>query len=144
MVNAFILLMQWFLMPLVEDSHSLLIRAGFIRQVSGKDEYLIRTRLTISGRRMPEFFNFFPWDCGYRTRLRNLSINTWPDLVWAYPQHVLHCRDLTVYPGASKLSLSTFSSEELWQKTGRLDSNNSEVGLHCILVFWSTRLMDDL
>ncbi len=29
--------------------------------------------------------------------------------------------------GASKLSLSTFSSEDLWKKTGRLDSSSSEV-----------------
>ena len=34
---------------------------------------------------------------------------------------------LSTIVGASKLSLSTFSSEELWKKSGRLDSSASEV-----------------
>ena len=76
--------------------------------------------------------------------MRNSSINTWPDLVRAYHQEVLHCRELTVYSGASKLSLSTFSSEELWQKTGRLEGNNSEVGLNYTHMLRFTRPIDDL
>lgn len=36
-------------------------------------------------------------------------------------------RRLSLGPGASKISLSTFSSEKLWKKSGRLPSGTSEV-----------------
>lgn len=35
-------------------------------------------------------------------------------------------------PGASKISLSTLSSEELWEKSGRLKTGGKEVFLHHI------------
>lgn len=42
--------------------------------------------------------------------------------------------------GASKLALSTFSSEELWKETGRLDSSNSEVGQIIVAIRRSFRV----
>ena len=38
-----------------------------------------------------------------------------------------------VNAGASKVSLSTFSSEDLWMKSGRLENGSSEVCSDCIL-----------
>lgn len=73
------------------DSHSLLIRAGFVRQAH-------------SG-----LFQFLPLGLRVQEKVEQLL-----------DKHMLKL-------GASKLSLSTFSSEDLWKKTGRLDSNSSEL-----------------
>lgn len=74
-----------------EDSHSLLISAGFIRQAH-------------SG-----LFQFLPLGLRIQEKIERLL-----------DKHMLRL-------GASKLSLSTFSSEDLWKKTGRLDSSSSEL-----------------
>lgn len=74
-----------------EDSHTLLIRAGFVRQAH-------------SG-----FFQFLPLGLRMQEKIERLL-----------DKHMLKL-------GASKLSLSTFSSEDLWKKTGRLGSGSSEL-----------------
>lgn len=74
-----------------EDSHSLLIRSGFVRQAH-------------SG-----LFQFLPLGLRVQEKVEKLL-----------DKYMLKL-------GASKLSLSTFSSEDLWKKSGRLDSSSSEL-----------------
>ena len=74
-----------------EDSHALLIRAGFIRQAH-------------SG-----LFQFLPLGLRVQSKLERLLDH--------------HMTKL----GASKLSLSTLSSEELWRRSGRLSGDRSEL-----------------
>jgi prolyl-tRNA synthetase len=74
-----------------EDSHALLIRAGFIRQAH-------------SG-----LFQFLPLGLRVQNKLESLLDH--------------HMTQL----GASKVSLSTFSSEELWRRSGRLSGDRSEL-----------------
>lgn len=74
-----------------EDSHALLIRAGFIRQAH-------------SG-----LFQFLPLGLRVQTKLETLLDH--------------HMTKL----GASKVSLSTLSSEELWRRSGRLSGDRSEL-----------------
>jgi len=74
-----------------EDSHALLIRAGFIRQAH-------------SG-----LFQFLPLGLRVQSKLENL----------------LDCHMTQL--GASKVSLSTLSSEELWRRSGRLSGDRSEL-----------------
>ena len=75
----------------VEDSHALLVRAGFVRQ-------------THSG-----IFQLLPLGLRVQEKLERLI-----------DKHMLRL-------GASKVSLSTLSSEELWRKSGRLDKSNQEL-----------------
>ncbi|KAK4694563.1 prolyl-tRNA synthetase, partial [Lecanoromycetidae sp. Uapishka_2] len=74
-----------------EDSHALLIRAGYIRQAH-------------SG-----LFQFLPLGLRVQEKIERLL-----------DRHMVKL-------GASKLSLSTFSTEDLWSKTGRLESSKSEL-----------------
>ncbi|MCJ1287784.1 hypothetical protein MMC26_007136 [Xylographa opegraphella] len=73
------------------DSHSLLLRAGYIRQ-------------THSG-----IFQFLPLGLRVQNKVEKLL-----------DKHMIAL-------GASKLSLSTFSSESLWQRSGRLSGDRSEL-----------------
>jgi len=74
-----------------EDSHALLVRAGFVRQ-------------THSG-----IFQLLPLGLRVQEKLERLI-----------DKHMLRL-------GASKVSLSSLSSEELWRKSGRLDRSNQEL-----------------
>jgi prolyl-tRNA synthetase len=74
-----------------EDSHSLLIRAGFVRQAH-------------SG-----LFHFLPLGLRVQSKIEGLLD--------------FHMTRL----GASKVSLSTLSSEELWKRSGRLNGDRSEL-----------------
>ncbi|KAM0794595.1 hypothetical protein BDR22DRAFT_922496 [Usnea florida] len=82
-----------------EDSHSLLINAGFIRQAH-------------SG-----LFHFLPLGLRVQEKAERLL-----------DKHMLQL-------GASKLSLSTFSSEDLWEKTGRLQASSSEASANSSQLF---------
>ncbi|MCJ1470244.1 hypothetical protein MMC07_008889 [Pseudocyphellaria aurata] len=74
-----------------EDSHSLLIRGGFMRQ-------------SHSG-----FFQLLPLGLRIQEKIEKLL-----------DKHM-------VKVGASKVSLSTFSTEDLWEKSGRLKKGSSEL-----------------
>lgn len=74
-----------------EDSHALLVRAGFVRQ-------------THSG-----IFQLLPLGLRVQEKLERLI-----------DKHMFRL-------GASKVSLSTLSSEELWRKSGRLEKSNQEL-----------------
>ena len=74
-----------------EDSHELLIRAGFVRQAHAG------------------IFQLLPLGLRVQEKLERLI-----------DKYMLRL-------GASKVSLSTLSSEELWSKSGRLDKGNQEL-----------------
>ncbi|KAL9121992.1 MAG: hypothetical protein Q9187_001454 [Circinaria calcarea] len=74
-----------------EDSHSMLIRGGFVRQAH-------------SG-----LFHFLPLGLRIQEKLERLL-----------DKHMVKL-------GASKVSLSTLSAEDLWEKSGRLRGDNPEV-----------------
>lgn len=74
-----------------EDSHALLIRAGFVRQTH------------------PGIFHLLPLGLRVQEKLERLI-----------DKHMLRL-------GASKVSLSTLSSEELWRKSGRLEKGTQEL-----------------
>ena len=74
-----------------EDSHDLLVRAGFVRQAQSGVFHLLPLGLRVQG------------------KLERLVDN--------YMQRI----------GASKVSLSTLSSEELWRKSGRLEKGSQEL-----------------
>lgn len=74
-----------------EDSHALLVRAGFLRQAHAG------------------IFQLLPLGVRVQEKLERLI-----------DKHMSRI-------GASKLSLSTLSSEELWKRSGRLDKSNQEL-----------------
>lgn len=103
-----------------------LIRAGFIRQVCSSTKRT-EQELTVAFSRNPESSNCFHSAFEFRTRLRSWSINICNQLVKQPRTAVLLVPDQVVPKGASRVELSTITSEELWRKSGRLDSVASEV-----------------
>lgn len=93
------------------DAHSLLVRAGFVRQTHSGIFHLLPL-----GNRVQEKLERLidKHMTGLGMLLLQLKSSVW-----------LSC----IVSGASKVSLSSISSEDLWRKSGRLQGHGSEVSL---------------
>ena len=78
-------------------------------------------------RRILDFFNFCLWACACKKKSKDCLISTCSALVRLMSAlSIIPSLPTCYFSGASKLSLSTISSEDLWKRTGRLDGSSSE------------------